>query len=59
MMFVSVEKIPTYYYRSSLQRTDQFIKRHRDIYYDRNKLGGDKPSSILISTLVVDHIKNE
>ncbi len=59
MVFASAEKIPTYYYRSSLQRAVQFIKRHRDIYYDRSKLSGDKPSSILISALVADSIKNE
>ena len=59
MVFASAEKIPTYYYRSNLQRAVQFIKRHRDIYYDRSKLSGDKPSSILISALVADSIKNE
>lgn len=58
MVFESAEKIPTYYYRSNLQRAVQFIKRHRDIYYDRSKLSGDKPSSILISALVADSIKN-
>ena len=59
MVFESAEKIPAYYYRSSLQRAVQFIKRHRDIYYDRSKLSEDKPSSILISALVADSIKNE
>lgn len=59
MVFESAEKIPTYYYRSNLQKAVQFIKRHRDIYYDRSKLIGDKPSSILISALVADSIKNE
>ena len=57
MVFASAEKIPTYYYRSNLQRAVQFIKRHRDIYYDRSKLSGHKPSSILISALVADSIK--
>ncbi len=58
MVFASAEKIPVYYYRSNLQKAVQFIKRHRDIYYDRSKLSGDKPSSILISALVADSIKN-
>ena len=31
--FATAEEIPTYYYRSSLQRAVQFIKRHRDIYF--------------------------
>lgn len=57
--FASVEEIPTYCYRSSLQRAVQFIKRHRDIYYDRSKLNKDKPSSILISALVADSIKDK
>lgn len=59
MVFESVEKIPTYYYRSNLQRAVQFIKRHRDIYYDRSKLRNDKPSSILISALVADSVKDK
>lgn len=52
------EEIPKYYYRSNLQRAVQFIKRHRDIYYDRCKLRDDKPSSILISALVADSVKD-
>ena len=59
MAFVSVEEIPTYYYRSNLQRAVQFIKRHRDIYYDRSNLRDDKPSSILISALVADCVKDK
>lgn len=59
MVFASAEKIPTYFYRSNLQRAVQFIKRHRDIYYDRIKLRNDKPSSILISALVTDSVKDK
>jgi hypothetical protein len=59
MVFASAEKIPTYYYRSNLQRAVQFIKRHRDIYYDRSKLRDNKPSSILISALVADGVKDK
>ncbi len=58
-MFASVEQIPIYYYKSNLQRAVQFIKRHRDIYYDRIKLRNDKPSSILISALVADIVKDK
>ncbi|MGF3073658.1 hypothetical protein ACQV2T_08980 [Facklamia sp. P13069] len=58
MVFESVEKIPIYY-RSNLQRVVQFIKRHRDIYYYRRKLRNDKPSSILISALVTDSVKDK
>jgi hypothetical protein len=59
MVFASAEKIPTYYYRSNLQRAVQFIKRHRDIYYDRSNLRNEKPSSILISALVADSVKDK
>lgn len=59
VLFASAEKIPIYYYRSNLQRAVQFIKRHRDIYYDRSKLSRDKPSSILISALVADCVKEK
>ena len=59
MVFESSEKIPTYYYRSNLQRAVQFIKRHRDINYDRIKLRNDKPSSILISALIADSVKDK
>lgn len=58
-LFLSSEEIPVYYYRSNLQRAVQFIKRHRDIYYDRSKLEGDKPSSIILSALIADSIKDE
>lgn len=57
--FASVEEIPTYYYRSNLQRAVQFIKRHRDIYFDRSNLRNEKPSSILISALVADCVKEK
>ena len=56
--FANIEEIPTYYYRSNLQRAVQFIKRHRDVYYDRSNNRGEKPSSILISSLVADSVKD-
>lgn len=59
MVFTSAEKIPTYYYRSNLQRAVQFIKRHRDIYYHKRELSKYKPSSILISALVADSVKDK
>lgn len=58
-MYASIEEIPTYFYKSSLQRTIQFIKRHRDIYFDRIKSIADKPSSILLSALAADCVKDE
>ncbi|RHS98172.1 nucleotidyltransferase [Firmicutes bacterium AM41-11] len=59
MEFASIENIPVYYYRSNLQRAVQFMKRHRDIYYDRSKKGNDKPSSILITALIADCVKDQ
>lgn len=57
--YASMEQIPIYFYRSNLQRAVQFIKRHRDIYYDRSRLNDEKPSSVLISALVADSIKDK
>lgn len=59
MTFASIEDIPIYFYRSDLQRAVQFVKRHRDIYYDRSKLNNDKPSSILITALIADSVKKD
>lgn len=55
----NAEEIPKYFYRSNLQRAVQVIKRHRDIYFDRSENHKDKPSSILLSALVADSIKDE
>ena len=59
MQYRSVEEIPNFYYKSNLQRAVQFIKRHRDIYYDRSNRNSDKPSSILLTALIADSVKNE
>lgn len=59
MAYASIEDIPTYFYRSDLQRAVQFVKRHRDIYYDRSNLRSYKPSSILITALIADSVKND
>lgn len=53
------ERIPDYIYKSSLQMATQFIKRHRDIYYDRSNKNNSKPSSILLSSLIADSVKDE
>ena len=55
----TVEEIPQYFYKSKLQRAVQVIKRHRDVYYDRMKRPYSKPSSILITALVADAVKDE
>ena len=48
----SVEDVPDYYIRSSLQRAIQLLKRHRDIFYHRSdRTNSLKPASIVITTL--------
>jgi hypothetical protein len=53
----SVEEIPEFLVRTTLQRVVQVLKRHRDIYF----LGdlGDRPPSILITTLVARAYRGE
>lgn len=48
----TVEDVPDFYIKSSLQRVIQLLKRHRDIYYGRIR-NGDKlrPISAIITTL--------
>lgn len=58
-VYNKVEEIPSYYYRSNLQKAVQVVKRHRDIFYDRIKNTKIKPSSILITSLVADSVKDE
>lgn len=58
-IYNKVENIPNYYYRSNLQRAVQVVKRHRDIFYDRSRNIKSKPSSILITALIADSVKDE
>lgn len=47
-----VEDVPDYYVKSSLQRVIQLLKRHRDIFFYRNKaLSEYRPASIIITSL--------
>lgn len=47
-----VEDVPDYYVKSSLQRVIQLLKRHRDIFFYRNKtLSEHRPASIIITSL--------
>lgn len=54
----TIEDVPDYMVRSSLQRVIQLLKRHRDIYYARIKREDLKPISAIITTLVTK-IANE
>ena len=52
-----VDDIPTYKWRTPLQRCVQILKRHRDIMFKRNSDG--KPISIIITTLAARAYKGE
>lgn len=55
----SVNDVPDFYVKSPLQRTIQLLKRHRDIYYYRNKtISKYKPASIIITSLAAKIVKN-
>ena len=52
-MDATVEDVPDYYLRSSLQRIIQLLKRHRDIYFGRIPEGKKYcPKSVIITSLV-------
>ncbi len=52
-----VDDIPTYKWRTPLQRCVQILKRHRDIMFEHNSDG--KPISIIITTLAARAYKGE
>lgn len=53
--FNTVEEIPSYMERSSIQRVIQLLKFHRDAFYKHLKNGDEiKPISAIINTLVAD-----
>ncbi|OPJ55706.1 nucleotidyltransferase domain-containing protein [Clostridium oryzae] len=47
----SIESIPIGMERSALQRVIQLLKRHRDVYFSKNKRERDKPLSAVITTI--------
>lgn len=57
--YASAEEIPEYYYRSSLQRAVQFLKRSRDIYYDRSDRLHLKPSTFLLTSLIASAVEHD
>lgn len=58
-MSASVDDVPDYYVKSALQRVIQLLKRHRDIYYYRNKsLAKYRPASVIITSLAAKIAKN-
>ena len=59
-LYSSLEDVPEYYNKSSLQMAIQLLKRARDVHF--SKLGKQKeelkPISAIISTIVLDTAKN-
>ena len=52
MATATIDDVPDYYIRSTLQRAIQILKRHRDIFYSRaDKSGELRPASVIITTL--------
>lgn len=54
--YAKVEDVPTYEFKSPLQRVVQILKRHRDITFGDSD---DKPISIVITTLVAHAYQGE
>ena len=57
-----VEDVPEYKVKTPLQRSIQILKRHRDIWFDKNQTAYDekaKPISIIITTLAAHAYNNE
>ena len=56
-VYASVEDVPLYKVKTTLQRAIQILKRHRDIRFEKNP--DVKPISIIISTLAGHAYNNE
>ena len=54
-----MEEIPSYLYRSNLQRAIQILKRSRDIFFERADKKEYKPASFILTILIADCVKNE
>ena len=57
-----IDNLPEYKVKTPLQRAIQILKRHRDIWFDKNQPAYDekaKPSSIIITTLAAHAYYNE
>ncbi len=52
-----IEDLPTYRWKTPLQKSIQILKRHRDIRFENNKKG--KPISIIITTLAAKAYQGE
>jgi Second Messenger Oligonucleotide or Dinucleotide Synthetase domain len=53
----SIEDVPDWQVRTTLQRVVQLLKRHRDIYFGKDFEG--RPTSILVTTLAAHAYRNQ
>lgn len=53
----SIEEVPYWTVRTPLQRVVQILKRHRDVYFQRNP--ENRPVSIIITTLAARAYRNQ
>lgn len=57
-IYNSIEEVPEYFVKSSLQKAIQLLKRARDVYFSQINKEDKKPISAIISTFVLDIAKN-
>jgi len=58
-LFATVEAVPDQLVRTPLQRVVQILKRHRDLRFVGHEWEGDKPISMIITTLAAKLYRNE
>jgi hypothetical protein len=58
-IYCRVEEVPDALVRTPLQRAVQILKRHRDMRFLGHKWEGEKPISIVITTLAAQAYQNE
>ena len=59
MLYASVDDVPNQLVRTSLQRSVQIMKRHRDLKFSNGKNNGHMPISIIVTTLAAHLYQGE
>lgn len=59
MFYASVDEVPDQLVRTSLQRSVQIMKRHRDLKFSKGQDNGHMPISIIITTLAAQLYQRE
>lgn len=58
-VYASVDDVPDQLVRTTLQRSVQIMKRHRDVMFNDAKSNGHAPISIIITTLAAEMYRGE